>query len=113
MPIARDLLTNIISQIIKITIQYNYRYDFIVYIILFIIHILMIYFIEPYTKTKISYNKVHSSNSFRWKDKNFNLEIAYDWPTDIFANEDEKEVYEMFLDFKILIDGYKELRGAE
>jgi len=72
----------------------------------------MIYFIEPYTGTKISYNKVHNANEFRWKDENFNLEIGYDWPTSSFSNEDEKELYEIFLDFKELINGYKELRRA-
>ena len=66
-----------------------------------------IYFIEPYTGTPISYNKVHNANDQRWKDRKFPLDIAYEWPTENFNTSDEQELYEMYLDFLDLLDFYE------
>jgi len=81
-----------------------------------------IFFYEPYSGTKISYNKVHRSNPFRWKDKNFPLTviwegekplkvvaihtdniITYDIEWDDSVDENTKECYETYLDFDYLL----------
>lgn len=62
----------------------------------------MIYFLEPISWTRISYNKVHKKNDQRWKIKNFPLVIKYDWPThcdDLSLDEG----YLMYLDFVWLL----------
>ena len=66
-----------------------------------------IYFIEPYTGTHISYNKVHNKNDQRWKDKNFPLRIAYEWPTENFVTNEDQELYEMYIDFVDLLYFYE------
>lgn len=72
-----------------------------------------IYFTEPYSWAKISYNKVWKKNEFRWKDKNFNLILSYDGPRDNFK-EWEEEIYQDYLDMLELFVFYKlECNGGQ
>lgn len=66
-----------------------------------------IYFIEPNSDTKISYNRVHRKNEFRWKDPSFPLKIAYEGKKEDFETSDEQELYEMYLDFLDLLIFYQ------
>lgn len=72
-----------------------------------------IYFIEPHSNTKISYNKVHSVNEFRWKDINFNLKLCYDWPRENFSTPEEEELYNDYIDLLDVYVFYKLMASNE